>query len=427
MFRLIQLLWVRLPELWNRQEAFLCCFIGNGMQGKSSFCSIIIPVFNQYIFTRQCLDSLFRCTESGLFELLLVDNGSSDDTQSLFDQCQQSYQQVQVLRFEENRGYTVANNEAARRANGDYLMFLNNDTILTSGWLSALLDAADSQQASVVGSKLVYPHTNNINHAGYVYNNDIRLYYPIYHQFWSENPVVNKQRVYQGLLGAAFLVEKNIFWQVGGFEDYGLEDLDLCLKVREQGGRVVYCPASKVYHYGSVTISNTNPRFLPQRTSEMFNKRWPFEGRLWDDLGYYGEDGFEVGDLSSENITLWRRDNRALKLSLEASEARLQGDLQRARCLVEESCQADPRCKEVLMYRTKILSELEDIWGVINSLMELVALDPLYYEGYILVAQYLGKFGHVGEALNLLEAIAAKDDLPFDIAEQVTQLIGDYS
>jgi tetratricopeptide (TPR) repeat protein len=159
----------------------------------------------------------------------------------------------------------------------------------------------------------------------------------------------------------------------------------------------------------------------------MFNKRWPLTERLWDDLNYYREDGFEVGALSPENITLWRQDNGALRLSLEASEARSQGDLQRARRLVEEACQADSRCKEVLMFRTKILSELEDNWGVINSLVELVALDPLYYEGYILAAQYLEKLGHLGEALKLLEVIAVKDDLPFDIAEQVAKLIADRS
>lgn len=389
------------------------------MISKRPLCSIVIPAFDQCDYTRQCLEFLFRYTDSEQFELFLVNNGSSDGTTELFEDYQKRYQQVRNIYFSENRGFSIANNEAARQANGDYLVFLNNDTIPTAGWLSALVDTAQSEEASIVGSKLVYPHTNNINHVGYVYNHDIRLYYPIYHNFWSENAIFNKQREYQALLGAVILVERDIFQQVGGFEDYGLEDVDLCLKVKEHGGRVMYCSRSKVYHYGSVTIDNTNRKFLPVRTSEKFNNRWPHEKRLWDDLKYYKEDGFEVERLTAENITLWRKDNAALQIAVDANGALSRGDFNQALQLLNEACQCDPQCKEVLMLRTKILSENGDLWGVIGSLMDLISLDPLYYEGYIIGAQRLLQLDQCSEACRLLESIPSKEDLPFDIRKKI--------
>jgi len=392
------------------------------MHKMQPLCSIIIPVLNQCRYTRQCLEFLFRSSVDSSFELLLVDNGSTDETAKLFDEYEERYAQVRSIRFPENRGFSIANNVAAEQASGDYLIFLNNDTIPTHGWLAALVEAARLEGVGAVGSKLVYPHSNSINHAGYVYNQEMRDYYPIYHGFWSENPVVNKQREYQALLGAALLVERKLFQHIGGFADYGLEDIDLCLKVREQGRRVVYCPRSKVYHYGSITLGNTPPSFMPMRTNAHFKQRWRYSERLWDDLKYYQEDGFEIEVLPSKEIRLWRKDNPALQISIQAEQAVKRGDFKQALQLAQEACDHDPRSRELRMLRTGILSKLGDQWAKINSIMEIITLDPLYFEGYLLAAQALIGLGHPQEASRLLEAALSSEYLPFDVREAAQAL-----
>ena len=128
-------------------------------------CSIIIPVFNRVELTQQCLTHLAQVTSDPSFEVIIVDNASSDGTPEFLRTLEGD---IQVIRNEENRGFAKACNQGAALARGKYVVFLNNDTIPQPGWLSSLVEEVEShEQVGIVGSKLLCPN-NTIQHAGVV-------------------------------------------------------------------------------------------------------------------------------------------------------------------------------------------------------------------------------------------------------------------
>ena len=116
--------------------------------------SIIIPVFNLVHFTRACLAALQRHAEAECFEVIVVDDGSTDATQELIEQIPG----IVYVRNEENSGFIASCNRGANRSRGDFLVFLNNDTEVTPGWLRALRETFELEpRAGLVGSKLIFP------------------------------------------------------------------------------------------------------------------------------------------------------------------------------------------------------------------------------------------------------------------------------
>src|SRR5688572_16403335 len=133
-------------------------------------CSVIIPVFNRASLTRQCLAVLLTVPSASTeFEVIVVDDGSSDLTpQVLADHSER----IRIVTHAANQGFAASCNDGAAVATGEYLVFLNNDTIPKGGWLDALVRHAEAHpEAAVVGSKLVFPN-NTIQHAGIVVCHD---------------------------------------------------------------------------------------------------------------------------------------------------------------------------------------------------------------------------------------------------------------
>lgn len=208
--------------------------------------SIIILAYKNNDLTIQCIDSVLRHTKVD-FELIVIDNDSNLRLPG------DKYKEVKVVKNQTNVGFARGCNQGARLANGKYLVFLNNDTIVTPNWLNAMIKIWQSaNDIGIVGSKLLFPDTGRIQHAGVCFKNQEpgHLYYNL------DPKVANIHQVREcpAITGACMLIDKDLFWVVDGFdENYinGYEDVDLCLKVREKGYRVMYTPGSLVYHYGS--------------------------------------------------------------------------------------------------------------------------------------------------------------------------------
>jgi GT2 family glycosyltransferase len=313
--------------------------------------SIIITVFNHAALTERCLGSV----GIGEFEVVVVDDGSSDETPRLLDSLRT---QVKAVRHSSNQGFSTSCNDGAAVASGEYLVFLNNDTVPQPGWLEALVEFTDSHaHAAVVGSKLLYPD-NTVQHAGVVICQD-RYPRHIYTGFPAEHSAVTKSRQFQIVTAACMLVRRQAFMAAGGFDTAfrnGFEDVDLCLRLREAGQEVHYCAKSIVQHLESVSPG----RFKRDHENiSLYRERWM--GRVQpDDVMYYLQDGllqftyegsFPIGISISTRLGIVEEATRASQSErLLEENARHIADLRRENTRLELQVLATVVKSEVAQY-----------------------------------------------------------------------------
>jgi GT2 family glycosyltransferase/glycosyltransferase involved in cell wall biosynthesis len=214
--------------------------------------SIIIPVFNQLRFTHACLASLQENQGTERFEVIVVDDCSTDGTAEAVTRMAG----VIYMRTETNSGFIACCNRGAEKARGKYLVFLNNDTLVRDGWLSALVNTfAEEPQAGIVGSKLIYPDGRLQEAGGIIWQDASGWNYGKFDD--AGRPEYNYLREVDYCSAAALMIPKALFHRVGGFDlRYApayYEDTDMAFKVRRAGYKVLYQPLSEVIHYEGAT------------------------------------------------------------------------------------------------------------------------------------------------------------------------------
>ena len=229
--------------------------------------SIIIPVHNKFQYTINCLRSISERTQ-GLFEVLIVDDASDDETVSQLH----NIKNLSIIVNKENLGFVESCNKGAKSGKGKYLLFLNNDTIVTENWLPPLLDLIKKENIGAVGAKLVYPD-GALQEAGGIIWSDAtgRNYGRGDNQL---KPEYNFVREVDYCSGAALLVRRDLFEKTEGFDlrfkpGY-YEDVDLCFSIRTLGYKIVYQPASLVVHFEGVT-GGTDP-YAGMKKSQEINR-----------------------------------------------------------------------------------------------------------------------------------------------------------
>ena len=254
-------------------------------------CSVIIPVWNRCELTRDCLTALAKTTEGLSWELIVVDNNSTDGTQEFLSTLDGD---VRIIRNQENLGFAKACNQGAAAARGTYLVFLNNDTIPLKDWLRPLMsEVEEDPKVGIVGSKLLY-QDGTVQHAGVVRDLEDRFPYHIYKNFPGDHRAVNQRREFQIVTAACMLIRRSLFEEVMGFdEDYvnGFEDADLCLKVRERGYTVVYQPRSVVIHLESQTPGR---KAHEDANAARFLQRWSAQWWGADEDRHLYIDGYNL-------------------------------------------------------------------------------------------------------------------------------------
>jgi GT2 family glycosyltransferase len=249
-------------------------------------CSIVIPVYNNASLTRQCLDHILANPPACSFEIIVVDDASTDSTPRTLARYGDS---VRVVTHSKNQGFATGCNDGAAAGCGDYIVFLNNDTIPHAGWLDALVAYISARpQCGLVGSKLLFPN-GTIQHAGIAICQDHQPRH-IYVGFPAHHPVVNKARRMQAVTGACVMLSRELFAKTKGFDTTfvnGFEDIDLCHRLAEMGYEIHYCPDSVLIHFESVSEGRAKFETL---NGEIYHKRWANKIQP-DDLTYYIADG----------------------------------------------------------------------------------------------------------------------------------------
>lgn len=260
----------------SREEFAPFSLPAHSSQDGAPKASIVIPVFNQFAHTHACLLALVTHPPRTSFEVIIVDDGSSDETET-------SLKQVQGLRYHRrarNGGFIASCNDGAAIARGDYLVFLNNDTIPQPGWLDTLLQTFNEHAGTgLVGAQLLYPDGRLQEAGGVVWNEGSadklgRMDSP-------EAPQFRFVRRVDYVSGAALAIPRALFTSLGAFDSrYApafYEDTDLAMRVRALGLSVLVQPASQVIHLEGVTTGRDVRRGVKNhqpRNQLVFSERW---------------------------------------------------------------------------------------------------------------------------------------------------------
>lgn len=238
--------------------------------------SIVIPVFDQFSHTLGCLRALAAHPPLATMEIIVVDDGSSDETEA-------ALARVRGLRYhrrEANGGFIAACNDGAASARGDYLVFLNNDTVPQPGWLDALLDTFDEHPGTgLVGAQLLYPDGRLQEAGGVVFDDGSGWNYGRFGAPDAPRHAFVREADYCS--GAAIAVPRALFDQLGGFDvRYApayYEDTDLAFAVRAAGFGTLYQPAARVLHMEGATSGTDiaqGPKAYQVRNQSIFALKW---------------------------------------------------------------------------------------------------------------------------------------------------------
>lgn len=223
--------------------------------------SIIIPNKDHVTDLRRCVDSVLNESSYKNFEILIVENNSEE--QSIFDYYEElkKNEKVKIVTYKGSFNYSKINNFAVQYADGDYLLFLNNDTeVITEQWMENMLMYAQREDVAAVGAKLYYGD-NTIQHAGIVLGLGAHraaghTHYKAPHEHLGYMGRLCYAQDVSAVTAACLMVKKSLFDEVGGFDEsftVAFNDVDLCLKFRHKGYLNIFTPFAEMYHYESKT------------------------------------------------------------------------------------------------------------------------------------------------------------------------------
>lgn len=236
--------------------------------------SLVIPLYNQVDFTRQCVESIERCTPSP-YELILVDNGSTDGTREFLHSVQAT-----VIANATNLGCAKAWNQGVRAATGTVIGILNNDIVVTPGWLAGLLKFMERDGHGIV-SPAAREGRLNYDLDGYA------------REFTRSCAGATRSAMY----GACMVIHRRVFDRIGffdeGFHYGGCEDIDFLWRTRAAGFSVATTGSVLIHHFSMVTqdaIKKTETRAYPKENLSHFEGKWKrtvrgnWASRRWEDL-----------------------------------------------------------------------------------------------------------------------------------------------
>ncbi|RAP36121.1 hypothetical protein DID80_05665 [Candidatus Marinamargulisbacteria bacterium SCGC AAA071-K20] len=201
--------------------------------------SVLIVNYNGAKFIDACIESLFKSKTSARFEVIVVDNNSSDDSLAVLKKYGEK---ITLIPNKENTGFSYANNQAGKVAKGDYLYLLNNDTLTKENTLDLLFEFIKSHQdAGVITPKLLN-EDGSLQCPGSIFG---------HWRFWSKTA-----RKVPFIAGAAVLFPAKVYWEMGGLDEnlfFYNDDVDMCKMLAKLGYSIYYVPEASLIHFGGLS------------------------------------------------------------------------------------------------------------------------------------------------------------------------------
>ena len=238
--------------------------------------SVIILTRNGLEYTRQCLDSIFAKTSYPDYEIIIVDNASEDETTDYLDEITTQYSNVHILLNKQNQGFARGNNQGASTATGEYLVFLNNDVVVTHGWLTRLIGCLQDSSIGMIG-----PVTNSASNEA-----KVRVTYDSIEdldRFANEYTQSHEGESFEIRTLAFFCVALRTerFNEIGPLDErFGLgmfEDDDYAMRVKNAGYKVVCAEDVFVHHWGGASFLKLDPYqywLLFKENRRKFEEKW---------------------------------------------------------------------------------------------------------------------------------------------------------
>lgn len=215
--------------------------------------SIVVPAYNQANYTFACIKSIVEHTIDIPYEIILIDDNSPNTDASELDK---QIENLVFIKNEENLGFLLNCNKAAKGSKGKYILFLNNDTNVQPNWLNSLVELIESDsKIGMVGSHLVYPDGRQQEAGGIIWNDASGWNYGRLGD--RDKPEYNYTKEVDYISGAAIMIQKKLWDEIGGFDERFVpayyEDTDLAFEVRKHGYKVMYQPQSIVVHFEGIS------------------------------------------------------------------------------------------------------------------------------------------------------------------------------
>ncbi len=238
--------------------------------------SIIIPAFNQWDYTHACLDSIFKNSGDVKYEMILADDNSTDDTKF----AEKLTKHIHIIRNENNLGFLFNCNNAAKYAKGEYILFLNNDTLVQLDWLKWLIKPIEENaDVGMTGAKLVFSNGQLQEAGGIVFMDGSAMNYGR-----EDNPDQSQYNYLKDVdycSGACICIRKELWNKLGGFDiRYApayYEDTDLAMQIKSLGYRTVFQPKSIVIHFEGISNGTDLSQGIKKKQADnqiVFYSRW---------------------------------------------------------------------------------------------------------------------------------------------------------
>ncbi|MCB1500206.1 MAG: glycosyltransferase family 2 protein [Bauldia sp.] len=267
---------------------------------KRGLVSIVIPVYGNTGITNDCLEAIFRESEGQDFEVILVNNKSDRGTLANLALWAEARSNVQLVAVWTNLNFALGCNLGFARSRGETVVFLNNDTLVTSGWLEPLRAEIGKDSVGIVQPRLLYPD-GTVQSVGAVFAEPDGLSHMLYRGEPGDAAHVTRRRRVQAVHGACLVVSAADFAALDGFDPHfvnGQEDIDFCFRLRTATGKhVVVAPDSTVIHLeGQTRGYNRHNR----QNRLLFVERWK-DQIVADARSVYAEDGFDVAAFTPDS------------------------------------------------------------------------------------------------------------------------------